>query len=240
MLTVLIVEDNIIQLTAIETILKNNFNDIRVLKAADYSTALSFIQTEQIQLFLLDIELDIYNPQADGIELGQYIRTLKSHEFTPILFITSIPDKISDALNKVHCYNYILKPYSAEDLIHSINTLIGSPFITEQPLRLKDLNGIHFNVNIEDILHVTTSKKTLIITTTLTNYKTRDLSLEQLLKKLPNIFIQCHRSHIINLSKVTQYDKTLRFIALNNNTSTSIPVGKIYKKILEEKLQENV
>lgn len=237
MYTALVVEDNVIQLAAIEKILKTNYSDMRILKAADYFSAAEFIQKESIQLFLLDIQLDIYSDQDDGIVLGKYIRTMPEHSYTPILYITSIPDKIAEAVNDIHCYNYLLKPYSAEELVDSVRRLLDSPMVHNEPLKFRDLQGIYFRIDLKKLVHIHSEKKVLVLHTTTSDFHTRDMSLEQLLTKLPDNFLQCHKSHIVNLDFCKNYDKTLRVINLDIQGNSFIPVGKVYKEKIEKEMK---
>jgi DNA-binding LytR/AlgR family response regulator len=237
MITTLIVEDNIEQLHALKTALTLSFPTMRLLSATNYRNAQALIQSESIHFFLLDIELIPGNTTQTGIALGEYIRKLPAHKHTPILFLTARMDKIEMALNKTHCYNYLLKPYRYETLIESMKDLLDSPLVsTNTELKLKDINGIYFKVSPNDIYYVQTISKTLNLTTISGTMTSRQYTLEQLIEKLPGYFCRCHKSYLINCKHVKNYDKTSKLAYVSDNKNTPIPIGRKYKTNFERML----
>ena len=114
----MILEDNIMQLNALAEILETNLEKTHILKAPDYNTATALLTAHNIHFFLLDVELEMGDPEAKtGIDFGKHIRSLSKYRFTPILYITSIPNQIQVAVNDIHCQNYILKPYTTDELL---------------------------------------------------------------------------------------------------------------------------
>ena len=107
MITVLIVEDDLLQLQALDTMLTEYNPKWNLLKASTYTDALTYIDTHNIQLFLFDVELNKENDSENGIALAKIIRTNDKYRHTPIIFITAIPEKIYEALNETHCYHYL-------------------------------------------------------------------------------------------------------------------------------------
>ena len=128
MTTVLILEDNELQLEALVTILEQNLSSISILKASNYETARTLALNHSVQFFLLDVELDTKKPDSlTGVDFGKYLRTLPEYEFVPILFITSIPDQIQTAVNQIHCQSYILKPYTPGELLEAVHFVFKIP-----------------------------------------------------------------------------------------------------------------
>lgn len=243
MITLLILEDNIIQLNALASILEQNLEHAIILKAPDYATAVTLLQNNQVQFFLLDIELEHNQPTAKtGIDFGNYIRSIPQYQITPILYITSIPDKINVAVNQTHCHNYILKPYTTEDILSAIQSLLGTPFVEPAPLQLCDTNGIYYKIYEKELLYIEADRKHMIIYTSsnvpntsnhaISTFTTNQYRLIELSKMLSANFVQCHKKYIVNLKFIQSYDKTTSSIQLAKQL---IPIGRKYKEEFEKR-----
>lgn len=232
MLTVLILEDDIVQQNALYAMLADDFPDMKILKAATYDEALAMINSEYIHLFLLDIRLKEKNPAHTGITLGKYIRSLPAHQYTPILFLTALADEISVAVNSIHCYIYLVKPFLREDFISAIRELSASPMMREHCIELTDINGVVLHLEPAKLSYVTTKNKVLQLHMSDGIYRSRDCTLAKLAALLPKRFVRCHKSYIVNCDMVENYDKTARYLVLAA-TGTRIPVGKEFKPTLE-------
>lgn len=236
--TVLIVEDNFEQLNGLKEFLLHSYNTMNILCATNYEDAKKIIDANAINFFLLDIELVPYS-DITGITLGEYIRSLPQHRYTPILFLTARMDQMEAAINKTHCYNYLMKPYRYEVLASTINSLIGSPLLSsELTLKLTDTNGILFRLKPEELYLIQSISKTLILTTKHGTLSSRQYTLTQLLELLPDNFCQCHKSYIVNYKYITSYDKTFK-TAYIGNISYRIPVGRKYKENFERVLEND-
>lgn len=236
MYNVLIVEDDIIQANAIKKILQSEYKNMTIFTSHTYSEAIDILDNNRIHLFILDIILDSKNNSQTGIHLGTHIRNNSIYTLSPILYITSIPDQINEAVNNIHCYNYLTKPYNHSDLIKAVSELINSPLMPKAPIKFHDLQGIIFNIKSDDLIYVKSEYKVLAFHTINCIYKSRDCKLEHLLSILSSDFVQCHKSYIINTSYISNYDKTTKLIRLGNNTDNLVPVGRKYKEQLEKRI----
>ena len=54
-------------------------------------------------------------------------------------------------------------------------------------------------------------------------------SFKKILPQLPNQFIQCHKSYIVNMQKITDINVTNNTILLNNNENAKCFIGPKYK-----------
>ena len=160
------------------------------------------------------------------------------------MYITSIPDKINAAVNQVHCHNYILKPYSAEDILSAIHELLKTPLAEPAPLHLCDTNGIYYKIHEKDLMYIEALGKQMHIhavssgmphesKNSISTFTTNQYRLMELGKMLSGNFIQCHRKYIVNVNFIQSYDKTDNSIRLANQ---SIPVGRKYKEDFERRL----
>ena len=81
MKSILIVDDNKINLMSAKTVLSDTYKVIAVTMGA---RALKFLGTSTPDLILLDIDM----PEMDGFEVLQKIKEMKSENPIPVLFLT--------------------------------------------------------------------------------------------------------------------------------------------------------
>ena len=86
-MNILIVEDNDIQLQSLYKILSEKYTEdsFTYMLADNYDEAIRIINTNNIDIFILDIALSD-NPNG-GIDIARFIRFKKNMPYTPIIFI---------------------------------------------------------------------------------------------------------------------------------------------------------
>ena len=117
---ILAVDDTAIVLTRISDTLRN---DYKVVTLNSGVRALKYLQQEKPDLILLDIQM----AQKDGIETLREIRSMSGREDIPVIMLTGVEDKdyvLKSA--KLGICDYILKPFSSEDLIKRIRRVFES------------------------------------------------------------------------------------------------------------------
>lgn len=232
MIRILIVEDNLIQAKALKDMLNQFFLDAKVTICSNYSNAEesikeSIVTRDVYSMFLLDIQLSDAPGDRGGYVLSNYIRSLKEYYTTPILFLTSIQDDSKYALNAFHCYSYISKPYSRDDLF-SILTQMQVTGLLDTTLSFADIYRIAHNIVYSDIMYIKSKAHTTYIVTKKGTYPTRNYNITSLAQKLPSNFIRCHNSYIINKDYVENCDNLSNYVRV---ASESIPIGRHYKNI---------
>lgn len=233
MFTILIVEDDIHQLDALFTVVKEYYNNrFNIFKADSYESAVDVINEYNIDIFILDVDLSITSKDNNGIQLGIYIRSIPKYLYTPIVFITSVTEKISEALSRLHCYDYISKPYNVSDVINSIDSIIKSPLIKEVTLNFKTLQGIGIKLKATEIFFFESNTRYINIHSTHGIFQTTNYTLDELSSYFINSFIRCHRKYIININYTTHYDKTNQKLECNDK---KISVGRAYKYNFEKR-----
>lgn len=232
----LVVEDDVTQLNGVINILSDAFPDITLSYASDYDEAVELIDREAFDFYLLDIELNSANPEKTGIVLGEYIRSIKGNELVPILFLTALAYEAPNAINKTHCYDYLVKPYDREQLINSVTKLLDSPIMLEQPLRLKGIDGVYFQIYPNDIICIKSDRRTMNIYTIKRHLVTNNIRLEELLRLLPSYIIRCHKSYAINIHHIDNVDKQNAIIKSTSPDCPFIPISRNYYKILVKEL----
>lgn len=236
-MNVFIVEDEPIQLNGIVEILKSEFNGVKCFTASNYNEATTLLSDNiSIDVILLDIQLDDSNGLT-GIDLGRYIRTLSQFESTPILFITAYAAEAAGAIHATNCFDFLVKPYEPSDLTSSIQKLINKHIITEKPLRFRTSNGVYFIVHPSEIIYINSIGRNIYVYTPVERFVIHT-ALKEILKILPENFIRCHKSYIINKNFIANYDITTRYVAVKSaDELTSIPIGQAYYKSLMSQLK---
>lgn len=234
---ILIVEDDKIQSEQLYKGILQQYPNWCIVCASDYDSAKTYIENslmqESFSLFLLDIQLSQTPGDQGGFLLSEIIRSYQQYYSTPILFLTSITDQIQHALHSYHCYNYIQKPYSIDDILFQIHQMMATGMLNLKTLIIRDTCRIRHRLSPDDILYIESKNHTLILMTLQGPLTTREYTLQSLLSELNFDFLRCHRKYIINKNHIRNYDETNRFLTI---CQFSIPVGRTYQKNLESVL----
>ena len=194
----LVVEDNVAQLNGLAEIIEESFPDIECLKAACYDDALALADSHSIQLFLLDIQLGA-DPDKDGIKLGEQLRRNPRYQTTPILYVTALVNEAPRAIHKTNCYDYLVKPYSQQDLIESVSKLLNFSLIREEPIELTDRDGVLARIRPDNILYIKSELRNMHVHTTTGLFISTGTRLSVFADSLPSYFARCHKSFVVNL-----------------------------------------
>ena len=118
MKTIMLVDDS----TSIRNILKNALiGDYTIMEAEDGVKALEKIKTQEINLFLFDVNM----PEMDGLTLLGEVRKLPQHKTTPILMLTTeTKDELKQRGRELGASGWIVKPCEPERLLSAIKKLI--------------------------------------------------------------------------------------------------------------------
>jgi chemosensory pili system protein ChpA (sensor histidine kinase/response regulator) len=119
-LVVMVVDDSITVRKVTTRLLERN--GYKVLTAKDGIDAMGQLQEVAPDMMLLDIEM----PRMDGFELATHMRNDAALKHVPIIMITSrTGDKHRERAQQIGVNNYLGKPYQENDLLDSIQRIIG-------------------------------------------------------------------------------------------------------------------
>ncbi|GIN64159.1 transcriptional regulatory protein NatR [Robertmurraya siralis] len=157
------------------------------------------IKKETIDLLIADIEM----PSLSGYELADIIH---SHALNiAVIFVTGNSGYAVHAF-ELNVHDYIMKPYSKERLVHSVERLLEKTKSTDIAGRLyiKRKNDIHI-IQKKDIVFIERSGRSTTIFTNSGPIKTYQ-TLNELEGELrERDFIRSHRSFIINIHYVKNF-----------------------------------
>jgi CheY-like chemotaxis protein len=116
--TVLIVDDEPVMLTALGTIMRNDY-DVRIAKSG--KAALRVLESVTPDILLLDISMT----DMDGFQLLESIRLMPACAATPVIFVTA--HQTLDTQEKIRAAgaDYITKPADAALLLQKASALTG-------------------------------------------------------------------------------------------------------------------
>ena len=168
--------------------------------------------------------LDINMPELNGLNLGKIIRKL--NPAMKIIFVTAYREYAVDAF-EIQAFDYLLKPYSED----RIEKLLSRLSVEKKQISNKVSISVGEKImvfNTEDIIVVEADKKESRVYTTKECYLTK-MKISDWEEQLPeNQFYRCHRSYLVNLSKVREIEPWFNnsFMIHMESCPVKIPVSR--------------
>ncbi|MDR0382256.1 MAG: LytTR family DNA-binding domain-containing protein, partial [Oscillospiraceae bacterium] len=162
-----------------------------------YSSAEAFVSAWPELPFDL-VFLDIQMKSMTGIDLAHYIR--KTDKAMMIVFVTSFSQYAVDGY-EVNALHYLVKPLSTAKLLPIMDKAHTIWDSRQRTVLLASNGDGHVKLFYDDIYYISMLSHTANIQTENKSYDLRKTA-EKLNDILPNYFIRCHRSYIVNLFKV--------------------------------------
>lgn len=231
MARIFVLEDDEASRNALKEMLYSISADITVDTAKGLAEArLLLDSTVSFDLFLLDVNLDKENrDDSGGLLFAEEVRSVMKYEFTPIVMITSIASLEIEAYRKIHCYQYILKPYNEEEVQTVVKRVLSHIKVKEKPFIIVKKKGINYKILCEDIVFCKAIPRGVCLYLKEEQMEIPYLSIRQLLDKLPKAgFFQCHRMFVVNMAYVRYYDLVNQMIQVEGYVE-SIDIGITYK-----------
>jgi len=196
--------------------------------------ALEVLQRCRVDVIFLDIKM----PRIIGTEFFKNL----SHP-PKVIFVTAYREYAVDGF-ELDAVDYLVKPVSFERFLKAVtklNKLVGSevPVMTSTSASPADA-FVYLKVDrdmkkiiINDIIYMESWKDYVKVFLT----GARSLLVKQSISTMENLFsdhkfMRIHRSYIISLDKISCYNGL--FVQLG---TTEIPIGRLYKQVVMERLQ---
>ncbi len=118
MKTILVVDDNKLNLAAARKVLSNDYKVIPVMRGEQ---ALTYLESGECDIILLDINM----PEMDGFEVLQKIKEMERCKNIPVIFLTAD----NDSETETRCFNegaidFIAKPFVPEVMLSRIGRVL--------------------------------------------------------------------------------------------------------------------
>lgn len=203
MINILICDDDITIINQVKKLLyliqnnrKMNFNiDAKI------NSDFSLNQKKQYDIAILDIEM----PEKDGLTLAQ---TLKSNNPDIIIIIlTSFSAYLDNAMG-ISVFRYLSKPIDKNRFIKNFQEAIQHYNKIGKQIVIERYDEV-FTIRTKDILYIENLKHGSMILTKYDSFKTSLKPHEWAAKiQQPNCFVYSHKSFIVNLQNVINFDKS--------------------------------
>lgn len=231
MARILILEDEVESRKALKKMLRNISAEITVVAAADLAEARPLLGgTASFDLFFLDVNLRPDVPgDTSGFLFAEEIRRIRQYEFTPLVMITSVAGLEMEAYRRLHCYQYVVKPYVQTEVEEIVRKVLFHLHTEKRPFIMVKRNGINYKIFCDEIRFFRAIPRGVCIYLKDEQIEVPYLSIHKLLDKLPkNMFFQCHRTFVVNRSAVRYYDLVNQVIQVEGS-SEWIDIGVTFK-----------
>lgn len=194
----------------------------------DALTALDYLQTHDVDVIFLDIQI----PGLNGME---FLKVLKA---PPQVIITSAYSQYALDAFDLDVRDYLMKPFSFERFLKALGRISHKPApkqvyqmetttTTGASFAFFNVNKTMVKVQFDDISYVESMREYVYIHTTKGRVVTK-IGIGEMERFLGSGFQRIHRSFIVNISHVTAFNAEEVFIE-----KKSLPIGTNYKKLVE-------
>ena len=227
MLRFVLCDDNIHVLNRIDKLLetiffKHNIDAKVVFKANNSDEILNYINNNSLDVLIIDINL---KSELSGFDIAEIVR--KKDKDIYIIFLTGHLEYVLLAY-KYKTFDYLPKPISDEKLEETILRLIDDT--KNSSAKFIKLNNTTF-IKEDDINYIKKDGMKLVFCTADNHYETYS-SFSKIENCLPENFLRCHKSYIINVNNIKEYNSTDNIVVFDPDSVCS--VGAKYKnKFLE-------
>lgn len=223
MLNFVLCDDSIPSLKRLSKMLESIFirNNIEAkigLCASTPHETLEYIENHKVDVLFLDINL---NSNLSGCDIADLIR--KKNKNIYIIFLTGHLEYALLAY-KYKTFDYLPKPIIDERLEETVLRLMDDMAIDTR--RFIKINSSKTLINANDINYIKKDGMKLVFCTEKENYETYS-SFSKFQTCLPENFVRCHKSYIVNINNVKKFKINENILELKNNHSCTI--GAKYK-----------
>lgn len=184
---------------------------------------MNYLQSNSADVLFLDIKLDSH---TSGLDLANQIR--KNNKNLYLIFTTGHLEYALLAY-QVKTFDYLTKPISLERLEQTINRLFDD--MQTSSTRFIRIGTTKILAKEKDIYYIKKDGMKLIYHASYRDYESY-ISFSKILPLLPQNFVRCHKSYIINLNAVRNLDLLNNLIFFDSNIYC--PIGPKYKNYIME------
>jgi two-component system, LytTR family, response regulator len=233
---ILLVDDHEDSLDILEFFIKQLPDFDIVAKCKDGEELLDILMKNEVDVVLLDINM----PKLNGMEAIE--RCLKINKNLKFIFITSY-DQYAVQAFELSAVDYIVKPIEKTRLYVSLEKIrkqyrenVQKKVLSSTKKIPIKFNGSTYYILLDEIQFVEKTGKKCIIYTSNRNYESYE-NITLIMNKLPaDVFFMCHRSYIVNLTKISQItQKNQTYIAYFTSSDRYAHISKL--RIVELQIQ---
>lgn len=185
---------------------------------------IEYIENNKFDVVILDIDL---KSKISGMNLANAIRKINKKAY--IIFTTAHLE-YSLIAYKYKTFDFLPKPVTLERLEETILRLFDD--ISGETSIFLRLHNKKFLIKNDDILFIQKQGKKAIFKTTGKDFEYNS-SFNDILQDLPQNFVRCHKSYIVNLNKIS-YIESNNTIIFNENSDVRCYIGPTYENYFTE------
>ena len=208
-----------------------------VAECGSFSEAVTAFRKHKPDVVFVDIDLK----GEDGLECAKVISELNPK--VKVIFATAHSEYMENAF-EIYAFDYLVKPFNMERLVQTLDRIRGnnsevSPkrvTLSEQhkeKLLIKGKDRAYF-VDISEIILVERLEGATNIVTRTDSYRT-SVSLKELEEKLIGQgFMRCHKSYLVNLSKISRvepYGRWTYIVKFQETEATALMTAQNYEEL---------
>lgn len=241
MKNVLILEDAEIESKVLRSIVGELEEECQVFECNTCERAYYLAMEQTMHIFLVDVRLE-NDFDFSGFKFVQNLRQVDKYKEVPVIFISSVQGYELMAFRKMHCYDFITKPFSKEEVKSVVDKALKLRAMERVNERIDfEVNGIYYPVDASDIRYIEANRRVLYIYTIADVLELPGKSLKECSKLLNDkTFRQVHKSYIISRKYIYKADLPRKVIYISTGeTTVEIPIGLKYREGLWEWLNGN-
>ena len=209
---ILICDDDALIIEQLQKYIRNFFENINVKcpELVCFSDGESLLaDTGDKDILFLDIEM----PGMNGIHVGKELK--KKNDKIIIFIVTSYSEYLDDAM-RFHVFRYLSKPLAKQRFFRNMKDAVDLYNTMTVKIPIETKHGVH-TLPASPVMAVEALGRKVTVHTTLCDFESIH-NIQYWLEILPkNRFFQTHRSFIINLEYVTDFDRNLVHMADNQS-----------------------
>ncbi len=202
-------------------LINNNLPGQIVYTSTSPDELINYIEANSFDVIFLDIDL---KSNVSGMDLANIIR--KRNKKAYIIFTTAHLE-YSMVAYKYKTFDFLAKPITLERLEETILRLFDD--ISTNNNNFFKINNKSGYINSNDILFIQKQGKKAIFKTNGNDIELNS-SFSNILSHLPNNFIRCHKSYIVNLNKISHI-KSNNTIFFRDNDTIQCQIGPKYEDL---------
>lgn len=228
MLNFVVCDDNLVILDRIEKMLENiftkhNYDAKVVFKSDDFDSILDYVDNNKTDVLVLDINL---KQGKTGLQIAEMVRQKNKNVY---LIFTTAHLEYAMMAYKFKTFDYIAKPLMPERMEETIVRLFDD--IQGLPKKYIKIDNKNTIIDENEIHYIKRDGMKLIFHTPARDYEVYS-SFNKIQDSLPDNFVRCHKSFIVNINNVTNVDPVENRLYFPENDFSDI--GPKFKKDIME------
>lgn len=191
------------------------------LKLYKYLSKMELEQEADSGNILSDILLLDIQHMRDGITFAKNIQEKDRH--VRLIFIASATNELSCIFETEPTY-LLLKPFSNIQLNHAIEKAMAQLQKSEKQFLALYFRDKFMRIPLQEIFYIQSDRRYLIIYWN-NEISTVMMKMSEMMEKLPDYFVRCHQSYVVNICKIMRFEKNQ--ILLENGISIAVSRNRL-------------